>query len=162
MPAARSASAGVRGRIDTTSRPRKAPAGRQGTLVRYMGTFRPCSMWRDRKSTRLNSSHITISYAVRRALHSFPTRRSSDLGARVTAMNGRAVSARKARANAGGALGIGGRQGPHRHDEPAAKSARGAAGNVGAIHGDISALLDVARSEERRVGKECGAGGRRV
>src|SRR5437773_679284 len=33
----------------------------------------------DRKSTRLNSSHITISYAVFRDFHSFPTRRSSDL-----------------------------------------------------------------------------------
>src|SRR5947208_529276 len=33
----------------------------------------------DRKSTRLNSSHQIISYAVHRALHSFPTRRSSDL-----------------------------------------------------------------------------------
>src|SRR5687768_10739736 len=33
----------------------------------------------DRKSTRLNSSHGYISYAVHRALHSFPTRRSSDL-----------------------------------------------------------------------------------
>src|SRR5262245_52706232 len=38
----------------------------------------------DRKSTRLNSSHLGISYAVfcfasPRALHSFPTRRSSDL-----------------------------------------------------------------------------------
>src|SRR5688500_16772470 len=41
------------------------------------------SMSTDRKSTRLNSSHLVISYAVfcraRRALHSFPTRRSSDL-----------------------------------------------------------------------------------
>src|SRR5437868_3055388 len=41
----------------------------------------------DRKSTRLNSSHVSISYAVfcfvpPRALHSFPTRRSSDLGSR--------------------------------------------------------------------------------
>src|SRR5690349_2855926 len=36
--------------------------------------------WLDRKSTRLNSSHVEISYAVfTRALHSFPTRRSSDL-----------------------------------------------------------------------------------
>src|SRR5262245_40134023 len=40
----------------------------------------------DRKSTRLNSSHLGISYAVfcfaaHRALHPFPTRRSSDLGA---------------------------------------------------------------------------------
>src|SRR6266508_3127532 len=33
----------------------------------------------DRKSTRLNSSHVAISYAVHRDLHSFPTRRSSDL-----------------------------------------------------------------------------------
>src|SRR5262245_44234899 len=33
----------------------------------------------DRKSTRLNSSHLGISYAVLTALHSFPTRRSSDL-----------------------------------------------------------------------------------
>src|SRR5688572_10729309 len=33
----------------------------------------------DRKSTRLNSSHSQISYAVPRGLHSFPTRRSSDL-----------------------------------------------------------------------------------
>src|ERR1039458_1966813 len=35
----------------------------------------------DRKSTRLNSSHLGISYAVfyPRHLHSFPTRRSSDL-----------------------------------------------------------------------------------
>src|SRR5947207_3126458 len=33
----------------------------------------------DRKSTRLNSSHTVISYAVHRDLHSFPTRRSSDL-----------------------------------------------------------------------------------
>src|SRR5438034_510738 len=34
----------------------------------------------DRKSTRLNSSHTVISYAVDLCLHSFPTRRSSDLG----------------------------------------------------------------------------------
>src|SRR5437762_2634835 len=38
---------------------------------------------RDRKSTRLNSSHRCISYAVHRALHSFPTRRSSDLDPRI-------------------------------------------------------------------------------
>src|SRR6266496_1827723 len=41
---------------------------------------------RDRKSTRLHSSHVEISYAVfcyayPRHLHSFPTRRSSDLAA---------------------------------------------------------------------------------
>src|SRR5688572_16391840 len=34
---------------------------------------------KDRKSTRLNSSHSQISYAVQPHLHSFPTRRSSDL-----------------------------------------------------------------------------------
>src|SRR5437660_887272 len=43
--------------------------------------------WSDRKSTRLNSSHVAISYAVfcftaRSALLSFPTRRSSDLQCR--------------------------------------------------------------------------------
>src|SRR5438034_1213785 len=40
---------------------------------------------RDRKSTRLNSSHTVISYAVfspHLALHPFPTRRSSDLRGR--------------------------------------------------------------------------------
>src|SRR5690606_31413938 len=36
----------------------------------------------DRKSTRLNSSHVKISYAVRPDRHSFPTRRSSDLAGR--------------------------------------------------------------------------------
>src|SRR5262245_59668624 len=36
----------------------------------------------DRKSTRLNSSHLGISYAVHRHRHPFPTRRSSDLGRR--------------------------------------------------------------------------------
>src|SRR5437667_123658 len=50
---------------------------------------------RDRKSTRLNSSHITISYAVfcfcdHRDLHSFPTRRSSDLGSGGALRHGRA------------------------------------------------------------------------
>src|SRR5437773_920050 len=58
----------------------------------------------DRKSTRLNSSHITISYAVfclfyaPRDLPSFPTRRSSDLGARTR---------RRARLGRRGRLGAG-------------------------------------------------------
>src|ERR1039458_7576622 len=48
----------------------------------------PDRIERDRKSTRLNSSHLGISYAVfcsgdPRDLHSFPTRRSSDLSALV-------------------------------------------------------------------------------
>src|SRR5437879_45692 len=48
------------------------------------GSRRRCAGWSDRKSTRLNSSHRCISYAVfcsaaHRALPSFPTRRSSDL-----------------------------------------------------------------------------------
>src|SRR5690625_1175071 len=33
----------------------------------------------DRKSTRLNSSHVAISYAVSACVTPFPTRRSSDL-----------------------------------------------------------------------------------
>src|SRR5688572_2593371 len=43
----------------------------------------------DRKSTRLNSSHSQISYAVHRDLHSFPTRRSSDLSTRRCGKRGR-------------------------------------------------------------------------
>src|SRR5699024_2832733 len=44
---------------------------------------------RDRKSTRLNSSHVSISYAVfcpHSLLGSFPTRRSSDLATLVIAI----------------------------------------------------------------------------
>src|SRR5690242_15573853 len=54
----------------------------------------------DRKSTRLNSSHMSISYAVRRDLPSFPTRRSSDLGQR----------ARRDRRAAAPGVRLGGRQ----------------------------------------------------
>src|SRR5690625_57121 len=61
---------------------------------------------RDRKSTRLNSSHVAISYAVHRPLPSFPTRRSSDLGA--------------GRRSAAGRIG-------HRLDVPARLPAGGAA-----------------------------------
>src|SRR5438034_689982 len=53
----------------------------------------------DRKSTRLNSSHTVISYAVSRALPSFPTRRSSDLGVgcrRVVAEGKRLLRAHRA------------------------------------------------------------------
>src|SRR5699024_6322757 len=48
-------------------------------------THRACSQPRqerqgqDRKSTRLNSSHVAISYGVLGSLLSLPTRRSSDL-----------------------------------------------------------------------------------
>src|SRR5437868_2900723 len=50
----------------------------------------------DRKSTRLNSSHVSISYAVfcsrhHSDLHSFPTRRSSDLGHRKDVHRDRAI-----------------------------------------------------------------------
>ena len=38
-------SAGI-GRIETTSGPASRPAGRQGRLVRYIGTLQPCAMWR--------------------------------------------------------------------------------------------------------------------
>src|SRR5688500_11296744 len=53
----------------------------------------------DRKSTRLNSSHLVISYAVH-LLPSFPTRRSSDLhrrSAAVPAECGRAVARQRGR-----------------------------------------------------------------
>src|SRR5207244_229496 len=66
----------------------RARPGRRGD-----GRLQPrpccCSVPTDRKSTRLNSSHQIISYAVfcfasYRDLHSFPTRRSSDLSRRPT------------------------------------------------------------------------------
>src|SRR5438270_636000 len=62
--------------------------GSRGSIPCRRGEDFPCSgrtnSWSDRKSTRLNSSHSQISYAVfcftaTRDLHSFPTRRSSDL-----------------------------------------------------------------------------------
>src|SRR5947209_1021200 len=71
--------------------PRRRSARR---LSVFDGTFlgrrarRCCGPAEDRKSTRLNSSHANISYAVfwnHRDLHSFPTRRSSDLGVAVAA-----------------------------------------------------------------------------
>src|SRR5438045_2839793 len=49
----------------------------------FVYTVKVCEMITDRKSTRLNSSHLGISYAVYpHALHPFPPRRSSDLLAR--------------------------------------------------------------------------------
>src|SRR5262245_12337484 len=58
---------------------------RSGPVPRLLRSSARCAPPLDRKSTRLNSSHLGISYAVfccppRLALHSFPTRRSSDLG----------------------------------------------------------------------------------
>src|SRR5438034_483673 len=61
-----------------------------GSMLVGMGRSLAGAVWRkfvlrflvDRKSTRLNSSHTVISYAVfcdLQDLHSFPTRRSSDL-----------------------------------------------------------------------------------
>src|SRR5687768_15029576 len=59
----------------------------------------------DRKSTRLNSSHGYTSYAVHHDLHSFPTRRSSDLSPRerassaaVEPSSGKRISAARHRA----------------------------------------------------------------
>ena len=43
---ARIASAGVSGRIETTSGPEKRPAGVVAIEVRYIGTLLPCSIWR--------------------------------------------------------------------------------------------------------------------
>src|SRR5689334_20876738 len=48
-------------------------------IFSWIATMWGGSIELDRKSTRLNSSHSSISYAVHRYLHSFPTRRSSDL-----------------------------------------------------------------------------------
>src|SRR5437868_4181645 len=57
-----------------------------GTRCSHVGchALSPNGVSTDRKSTRLNSSHVSISYAVfccffRSYLRSFPTRRSSDL-----------------------------------------------------------------------------------
>src|SRR5256885_10914004 len=44
---------------------REVPAGSaQPRGLRFLGDFRRAKRWRDRKSTRLNSSHLVISYAV--------------------------------------------------------------------------------------------------
>src|SRR5947209_8023521 len=53
--------------------------GRQYGIVDLQGRMAGHSGL-DRKSTRLNSSHANISYAVTLSLLFFPTRRSSDLG----------------------------------------------------------------------------------
>src|SRR5688572_1284870 len=45
-----------------------------GNMVVLEHTWNGTHSGPDRKSTRLNSSHSQISYAVSRALHSFPTR----------------------------------------------------------------------------------------
>ena len=54
-PVAVTAWAGVIGRIDTTIGPRKRPAGRQATFVRYIGTLRPISRWRSGKPACSNA-----------------------------------------------------------------------------------------------------------
>src|SRR5690242_12954098 len=63
----------------------------------------------DRKSTRLNSSHMSISYAVPPHLHSFPTRRSSDLADEVLARQRHLVPGRERDGHARE------QQGEHRH-----------------------------------------------
>src|SRR5690349_19879376 len=75
--------AAARRRRRRTLRPNCARAARRGPIARgsYPGIRRPA---RDRKSTRLNSSHVEISYAVfccrvTPLSPSSPTRRSSDL-----------------------------------------------------------------------------------
>src|SRR5256885_10016216 len=61
------------GRRHSPSRPRLRRSQRSGRAVRSGKTRRCCDSWtearrdrfvRDRKSTRLNSSHLVISYAV--------------------------------------------------------------------------------------------------
>src|SRR5437879_5457668 len=54
-------------------------AGDTALGVFALGLAAGATRSQDRKSTRLNSSHRCSSYAVYRNLHSFPTRRSSDL-----------------------------------------------------------------------------------
>jgi hypothetical protein len=44
---ARMASAGLSGRIDTTSGPWNGPAGAVSIEVRYIGTVEPLVMWRN-------------------------------------------------------------------------------------------------------------------
>src|SRR5262245_16005870 len=61
---------------------RQSQAGTAADAAARSGGDLPAPEHEDRKSTRLNSSHLGISYAVYcylRGLHSFPTRRSSDL-----------------------------------------------------------------------------------
>src|SRR5688500_6007723 len=82
-----------------SSRPR--PASRSLQPAARRSTSPPSR--RDRKSTRLNSSHLVISYAVfcsphPRHPHSFPTRRSSDLPRPVRARAARGLSPRSDRA----------------------------------------------------------------
>src|SRR5690606_16044485 len=65
----------------------------------------------DRKSTRLNSSHVKISYAVfcsahHRHLHSLPTRRSSDLTASDALIAKWLAETETGRINAGAAIGF--------------------------------------------------------
>src|SRR5690348_11330400 len=52
--------------------------------VRSSISMRTVGWMIDRKSTRLNSSHPSISYAAHPTLPSFPTRRSSDLLRKIT------------------------------------------------------------------------------
>src|SRR5687768_14203992 len=95
---------------------------------------------RDRKSTRLNSSHGYISYAVPRDLHSFPTRRSSDLP------RDQPEVARR-----------GGQD--HRLEDDLRHDRRGA-GADGAADADLlGALLD---DDQHDVGDAYGAGGQRA
>src|SRR5829696_1697370 len=66
---ARIACSGVIGRIETTNGPEKRPAGVQSTLVRYIGTFTPCSTWRigrpSARSARSNVNEQPIRNATR-------------------------------------------------------------------------------------------------
>src|SRR5688572_2059835 len=108
-------------------------------------------MWLDRKSTRLNSSHSQISYAVfclkyraHRDLHSFPTRRSSDLAD----AHGMTIVADRARADDDGV----GAFAQHVHQAtvvltPERKTLAAVAVDP-AIHADGHVNDDVARSEE--------------
>src|SRR5688572_2059836 len=125
-------------------------------------------MWLDRKSTRLNSSHSQISYAVfclkyraHRDLHSFPTRRSSDLAD----AHGMTIVADRARADDDGV----GAFAQHVHQAtvvltPERKTLAAVAVDP-AIHADGHVNDDVAAAARRhftaRSGTPCGTARRR-
>ncbi len=67
---ARTAWAGVMGRIDTTSGPWKSPAGRHGTLVRYIGTLQPASTWRTGSPARSSASSNVKEQPIRKPTQS--------------------------------------------------------------------------------------------
>ena len=65
----------------------------------------------------------------------------------VADVHGRAMHRREPRRDLNGADGVGGFQGPHRHHQRTAEYACGLRRDVGAVHGHIAALFDVAHGQ---------------